>query len=55
MEPINATPADLNQLLAMNPLAAEQLKNIVLQRHVAELEAELAKNGSNELTAAKVA
>jgi hypothetical protein len=46
--PINAIPADLNALLAMNPLAAEQLRNIVLERRVKELEAELAKNGSKE-------
>jgi hypothetical protein len=43
------TQADLAELFKVNPLAAEQLKAIVLQRRVVELEAELAvlkTNGS---------
>jgi hypothetical protein len=48
MASINATPADLSDLLAINPLAAEQLKNIVLQRRIRELEAELSTNGTGK-------
>ena len=35
-------PDDIRALIELNPLAAEQLKNIVLRRRMAELEARLA-------------
>ena len=37
------TPEDVAQLCQINPLAAEQLKNIALQRRMAELEQRLAE------------
>ena len=40
---INIDMADVRKLLQVNPLAAEQLKNIALQRRVAELERKLAE------------
>ena len=41
------TDADLQMLLAQNPLAAEQLRRIIAERKVVELSAELAaSNGS---------
>ena len=41
------TDADLQMLLAQNPLAAEQLRRIMAERRVVELQAELATtNGS---------
>jgi len=41
------TDADLQMLLAQNPLAAEQLRRIIAERQVVELQAELATtNGS---------
>lgn len=41
------TDADLQALLAQNPLAAEQLRRIIAERQVVELQAELAiRNGS---------
>lgn len=45
---IQATPADLKVLIENNPLVAEQLKNIVLQRRIRELEAELSTNGTGK-------
>ena len=36
------TDADLQMLLAQNPLAAEQLRRIIAERQVVELQAELA-------------
>ena len=35
------TDADLQMLLAQNPLAAEQLRRIIAERQVVELQAEL--------------
>ena len=35
---IEVTPEDIAQLCAMNPLAAEQLKNFALQRRLLELQ-----------------
>ena len=41
------TDADLQMLLAQNPPAAEQLRRIIAERQVVELQAELATtNGS---------
>ena len=43
------TDADLQMLLAQNPLAAEQLRRIIAERKVIELQAELAAtNGSGD-------
>ena len=43
------TDADLQMLLAQNPLAAEQLRRIIAERQVVELQAELATtNGSGD-------
>ena len=36
------TDADLQMLLAQNPMAAEQLRRIIAERQVVELQAELA-------------
>ena len=41
------TAEDIAQLCTMNPLAAEQLKNIALQRRLAELE-QMLSGGSGE-------
>ena len=41
------TDQDLQMLLAQNPMAAEQLRRIIAERQVIELQAELAaSNGS---------
>jgi len=43
------TDADLQMLLAQNPLAAEQLRRIIAERRVVELQSELATtNGSGD-------
>jgi len=43
------TDADLQMLLAQNPMAAEQLRRIMAERKVIELQAELAAtNGSGD-------
>ena len=43
------TDADLQMLLAQNPLAAEQLRRIIAERQVVELQAELSiTNGSGD-------
>ena len=43
------TDQDLQMLLAQNPLAAEQLRRIIAERKVVELQAELATtNGSGD-------
>ena len=43
------TDADLQALLAQNPLAAEQLRRIMAERQVVELQAQLAaSNGTVE-------
>jgi hypothetical protein len=43
------TDADLQMLLAQNPMAAEQLRRIIAERQVVELQAELAaSNGSGD-------
>ena len=43
------TDADLQMLLAQNPMAAEQLRRIIAERKVIELQAELAaSNGSGD-------
>jgi hypothetical protein len=51
------TDADLQALLAQNPLAAEQLRRIMAERELAELRAELEerKNGSEAKEVSKVA
>ena len=51
------TSADIQALLAQNPLAAEQLRRIMAERQVAELRAELEerKNGSEAKEPSKVA
>jgi hypothetical protein len=51
------TDADLQALLAQNPLAAEQLRRIMAERELAELRAELdeRKNGSKTKEPSKVA
>jgi len=41
------TDADLQMLLAQNPLAAEQLRRIMAERKVIELQAELAATNGN--------
>ena len=43
------TDQDLQMLLAQNPMAAEQLRRIMAERRVIELQAELAaSNGSGD-------
>ena len=43
------TDQDLQMLLAQNPMAAEQLRRIMAERKVVELQAELAaSNGSGD-------
>ena len=51
------TDADLQALLAQNPLAAEQLRRIMAERLVVELRAKLdeRKNGSEAKEPSKVA
>ena len=45
------TDADLQMLLAQNPLAAEQLRRIIAERQVVELQAELSiSNGKADDT-----
>jgi len=47
------TDQDLQMLLAQNPMAAEQLRRIIAERLVVELQTELAtRNGSMEAPAA---
>lgn len=41
MDNVAITQQDIAQMLQMNPLAAEQVKSIALQRMLAEKEAEL--------------
>jgi hypothetical protein len=45
------TDADLQALLAQNPLAAEQLRRIIAERQVVELQAQLAASNGSEGTA----
>ena len=40
---LDITPEDIQALCQMNPLAAEQLRGIVLQRSNAEKDAQIAK------------
>ncbi len=40
---LDITPEDIQALCQMNPLAAEQLRNIVLQRSIAAKDAQIAK------------
>ena len=42
------TDADLQTLLTQNPLAAEQLRRIMAERQVAELQAQLAASNGSE-------
>ena len=50
---VQITDADLQALLAQNPLAAEQLRRIIAERQVVELQSELAaRNGSKDSVAA---
>ena len=51
------TNADIQALLAQNPLATEQLRRIIAERQVAELRVELEghKNGSKAKEPSKVA
>ena len=41
------TSDDIEALCAMNPLAAEQLKVLMLQRHISSLEQQLAAQQNN--------
>jgi hypothetical protein len=43
MESLSPTPDDIAELLRRNPIAAEQLKVIMLQRHAADLQARIAE------------
>jgi hypothetical protein len=51
------TSADIQALLAQNPLATEQLRRIIAERELAELRVELEghKNGSKAKEPSKVA
>jgi hypothetical protein len=51
------TNADIQALLAQNPLATEQLRRIIAERELAELRVELEvyKNGSKAKEPSKVA
>lgn len=40
------TDADLQILLSINPLASEQLRRIIAERKVAELQAKIRQNGT---------
>tara|TARA_Y100000034_G_scaffold96375_1_gene117328 strand:- start:299 stop:496 length:198 start_codon:yes stop_codon:yes gene_type:complete len=42
------TDQDLQMLLAQNPLAAEQLRRIMAERQVVELQAQLAASNGSE-------
>ena len=42
------TDADLQALLTQNPLAAEQLRRIMAERQVVELQAQLAASNGSE-------
>jgi hypothetical protein len=48
------TDQDLQMLLVQNPLAAEQLRRIIAERLVGELQAELATRNGNMDTVATV-
>ena len=54
MPDLQITDSDLQALFAQNPLAAEQLRRIMAERHRDELAAELAelRNGSGDAGAA---
>jgi len=54
---MQVTNADIQVLIAQNPLAAEQLRRIVAERELAEVRAELEerKNGSKAKESSKVA
>jgi hypothetical protein len=47
---VEITPEDVAQLCTMNPLAAEQLKNIALQRRLVELEQTLSVGSGGDIT-----
>ena len=47
MRNLNATPQDLQKLIETDPLVAEKLRSVVLERLLAEAEAELAKLRGN--------
>jgi len=40
------TDADLQVLLSINPLASEQLRRIIAERRVSELQAKIRQNGT---------
>ena len=46
---VEITPEDVAQLCTMNPLAAEQLKNIALQRRLVELEQTLSGGSGGDV------
>ena len=54
---MQVTNADIQVLIAQNPLAAEQLRRIIAERELAEVRAELEerKNGSKTKESSKVA
>ena len=54
---MQVTNADIQVLIAHNPLAAEQLRRIIAERELAEVRAELEerKNGSKDKESSKVA
>ena len=54
---MQVTNADIQVLIAQNPLAAEQLRRIIAERELAEVRAELEerKNGSKAKESSKVA
>jgi len=54
---MQVTNADIQVLIAQNPLAAEQLRRIIAERELAEVRAELEerKNGSKSKESSKVA
>jgi hypothetical protein len=47
---VEITPEDVGRLCAMNPLAAEQLKNIALQRRLVELEQTLSAGSAEDIS-----
>ena len=52
---LNVTETDWEQLLKRNPLAAEQIQNIVLERMLIEANAKIASlNGKEQKTEKKI-
>ena len=48
--PLIPAAEDYETLFAMNPLAAEQMKSIILSRMLAEAEAKLAEEAKDEIS-----